>query len=431
MNKNILKNKMNYINLLIIIGLLISYLEQMAPAPLLGTLRDYFNIGNNDALLNLSISIMYPPIIAASIVGGVIEQKVGTKNLFTLSMLFVAIGVLINYVSVNYTIYLAGRLLYGIGFGLGIPFIGSAIMKWYTPKQREVMNTINGLFPFVGTVMSFGLLVPIYMLFNKSWKNAIGIWGFVIVIILVLWIIVFYEKKTNTVKKKAVKEEYEKNMYINLWKRRNIKLLCITFVCDFFCYSYMSVILPTFISETGHMSEALAGFWSAIAFPAMGIIGAMIGGILIANTGKRKPTMALGQILEVIGISFAALGSSISIWCTIVGVSIFGLGNSIWMPGAYTVPMELEKMNSNRVGAAFALITSCGFVAGFVSPIFGGMLTNMFMSISNISNPIQSHAFGLKWSMFLFGFINLIGFISVTLMKETGPGIPKIKTDIA
>lgn len=428
MNKNNFENKMSYISILIVVGLLLSYFQQMAPSPLLGVLRDYYNIGNNDALLNLSISIMYPPIILASIGGGVIEQRVGTKNLFTLSMMFVAIGVLINYVSVNYTIFLIGRALYGIGFGLGIPFIGSAIMKWYTPKQRGRMNTINGLFPFVGAVMSFSLLVPMYTLFKKSWKHAIGISGFIIIIILALWIMIFHEKKTDDVKRNDENEVYEKNMYLNLWKRRTIKLLCITFICDFFCYSYMSVILPTFLLEIGNMTEASAGFWSAIAFPAMGIIGGMIGGVMIAKTGKRKPSMALGQILEVIGISFAALGSSVSVWCAIIGVAIFGLGNSIWMPGAYTVPMELEDMNSNRVGGAFALICSCGFAAGFISPIFGGLLTNMLMSISNINNPIQNHAFGLKWSMFLFGFINLIGFISITLMKETGPGIPKIKT---
>lgn len=94
---------------LIIIGILISYVDQMSPAPLLDILKDSFNIVNNDALLNLSVSIIFPFIIIASIVGGIIEQKIGTSNLYTWTLIFVAIGTLINYVASTYTIFLLGR----------------------------------------------------------------------------------------------------------------------------------------------------------------------------------------------------------------------------------------------------------------------------------------------------------------------------------
>lgn len=421
--------KLGFISLLFVIGILISYIEQMAPSPLLGILRDHFNVGNNDALLNLSVSIIFPMIIIASIVGGFIEQKAGIKNLFSLSMLFLAIGILMNYVAVNYTIFLLGRALFGIGFGLGIPFIGSAIMKWYTPKQREIMNTINGLFPFVGAVVSFSVLVPIYNIFNDSWKHAIGIWGVAIVIVLVLWNMIFHEKNNNTSMVTEVQETNEKKLYINLWKRRSIKLICITFACDFFCYSYIAVILPTFLLELGHMTETVAGLWAAIAFPAVGIIGGLVGGIVIAKTGKRRPSMAIGQILKTIGILTATLGAGTSVVFTILGVSIFGFGNALWMPGMYTVPMELEDMNPTRVGAAFALISSCGFVSGFISPIIGGWLTNELMVISGIADPLTNHVFGLQWSLFIFGFINLIGFVCILKMKETGPAVLGVKTE--
>ena len=425
MTNNPEQKKMGLISVLIIIGIWIAYVQQMAPSPLLVTLRDHFNIVNNDALLNLSVSIIFPMIIIASILGGMIEHKIGTRNLFVWTMLFVGIGVLINYVAVNYTIFLIGRALFGIGFGLGIPFIGSAIMKWYTPKQREMMNTINGLFPFVGTVVSFGLMVPLYNYFGNSWKQAMGIWGIGIVIVGLLWVLLVKEDDIVVQTTDDTPEVQEKNIYRNLWKRRDIKLLCITFVCDFFVYSYMAVILPTFLLESGNMTEAAAGFWAAIAFPAVGIIGGSVGGIAIAKTGKRKPSMALGQIIKIIGTSVAALGSGISVWFIIVGAAIFGFGNSLWMPGMYTVPMELDQMNPTRVGAAFALISSCGFVSGFISPIIGGWLTNTLMAVSNITDPMLSHSFGLKWSLFIFGFINLIGFICISLLQETGPAAQK------
>lgn len=404
-------------------GIWISYILQMAPSPLLGYLKEYYHIVNNDALLNLSVSIIYPMIIIASIWGGILEQKIGTGSLFIGAMLFIGIGALTNYFATNYVTFLIGRALYGIGFGLGIPFIGSAIMRWYTPKQREIMSTINGLFPFVGTVVSFSLIIPIYTLMDNSWQNALGIWGIAIVLIIVLWFLFFNEKELVIGLEAVSLESNEKNLYKNLWKRTSIKLLCVTFVADFFCYSYIAVILPTFLMELGHMTEIEAGFWAAVAFPAVGIIGGIIGGIAITKSGRRKPSMAIGQLLKTIGISVAVLGASTSIWFTIMGIVIFAIGNSMWMPGMYTVPMELKDMNASRVGAAFALISSCGFAAGFISPIIGGWLTNILMNISGIANSSASHVFGLKWSLFFFGFINLIGFVSILRLEETGPAI--------
>ena len=225
-------------SILIIFAILIAYIQQMAPAPLLSILRESFYIGNNDALLYLSVSIIYPMIIISSLIGSRIEQKKGTVILFQWTLFFLAFGILLNYVAVSYCIFLLGRAVLGIGFGLGIPFIGSAIMKWYTPKQRELMNTVNGLFPFFGTVMSYSLIIPLYGFFDNSWKNALGIWGFGIVVVGILW--VFLTKKSmiaGDVINEGKAEKYqikEKSVYLNLWRRREIKLLCASFGCDYF-----------------------------------------------------------------------------------------------------------------------------------------------------------------------------------------------------
>ena len=168
------------------------------------------------------------------------------------------------------------------------------------------------------------------------------------------------------------------------------------------------------------MSEASAGLLSAIAFPAVGIVGAALGGIILSKFARRKPAMAAGQLIKTLGISAAAIGANVSFPVVILGVCLFGLGNSLWIPGMYTVVMEQEDMNATRVGAAFSLILSCGFLFGFISPIIGGGLTNQLMAASGIADPLASHSFGLQWSQFIFGFTNLIGFVCILLLKETG-----------
>ena len=148
----------------------VGYILQMAPSPILGVLREGYGLGGNDALLNLCVSVIYPMTIAASLLGGRLEGRWGTRRLFTWALAFLAGGTLLNFAAVNYALFLAGRVLFSVGFGLAIPFIGSAIMNWYGEKGRARMNTLNGMFPFIGTVISFALILGA----NKCAKKATG-----------------------------------------------------------------------------------------------------------------------------------------------------------------------------------------------------------------------------------------------------------------
>lgn len=391
----------------------------MAPSPILLELGEYFGVTDSNVLLNLLTNIIFPFIVLGCVTGGTIQKRIGTSKMFMLTLILSGAGTLMNLVVGNsYALMLIGRSIFGLGYGFGVPFIGTAIMKWFRGHDREKMDTINGLFPFIGTMISF-LFVPIISRVLGDWKWSLAIWGVLIFAVLIVWIVCIKEHELPDYTENE-EETVEANVYGNLWKRKEIRLLCITFVCDFICYSYIAVILPTFLYEASNMSEATAGLWAAIAFPAVGIIGCSVGGIFMGKSGKRRPTLIAGQIFKFIGIMIATLGSGISVVVIIAGIALFGLGNGMWMPAMYCVPMELEDMNAARVGNAFALMTACAMTAGFLAPTIGGVLTDAFVAASGISDSVASHVFGLKWSLFIFGFSNLIGAGCMIKIRETG-----------
>lgn len=395
----------------------VGYILQMAPSPILGVLREGYGLGGNDALLNLCVSVIYPMTIAASLLGGRLEGRWGARRLFTWALAFLAGGTLLNFAAVNYALFLAGRVLFSVGFGLAIPFIGSAIMNWYGEKGRARMNTLNGMFPFIGTVISFALMLPLTEGLGGAWKASMGIWGLPLLAALVLWVLLVREADLPA----PPPEAEEAGVYGLLLRHRDIRLLCEIFVLDFFCYSYIVVLLPTFLSEAGGMSESQAGLWAALAFPAVGLAGGALGGFLMSATGMRKPILSAGQLLKLAGILLLTLGMDLSVWAGIAGAAVFGLGNGMWMPVMYAMPMEMEGMTPSRVGAAFALISSCGFAAGFVSPVLGGWLTTALSAAYGGGDPVLGHAFGLKWSLFAFGFTNLLSFFISLLLRDTAP----------
>lgn len=415
------KSKMGFATVVIVVSILFFYVMQMSPSPLLIQIKDYYNIINNDMLLNMSASIIFPFIVLACLLGAGLVQKIGTRNLFTVAAVLVIAGGLINLIASSYTLLLIGRAIFGLGFGFGVPFIGSAIMKYYDPITREKMNTLNGMFPFMGTVICFLFAVPISNSLG-GFKVSLAIWTVPIMLMVIFWVFFIKESSLPNYAETDSDEEAaeEKGLYLNLLKRKEIRLLCITFMCDFVCYSYIAVIVPTLFFEATTMSESTAGLMAAIAFPAFGILGSSTGGILLSKTGLRKPALVAGQIGKFVGICIATFGCSHSTALLIAGVSIFGFSNGLWMPAMYCVPMDLKGMTPTHVGASFALMNAFGLISGFIAPAVGGWLTNFLMSSSGIADAIANHVFGLQWSLFAFGFVNLIGAVCMMIYRETG-----------
>lgn len=405
------------VTILVISGIFVSYILQMAPSPILTILRDEFQLYGRDSWLNLSVSIICPVLIIFSMAGGMVTKKLGLKGLYIIALAFMSGGTILNYIVGTYVGFLVGRLIFGIGFGLGIPFIGSIIMNCYQGKKQDTMNTVNAILPFVGTLISFGLLVPLYQLFNNSWRTALGIWGFFLLIIMLIWIC-FVDADSMAVPKAQTEKEPRGNIYWNLLKQREIRLLCAIFSCDYFCYSYIAVILPTFLQEQGNMTEQNAGILAAIAFPVFGLIGCATGGGLNGYIGHYKPSLVYGQILKLVGVFIAVFGSSTSVWLSAVGFAAFGFGNGFWMPAMYCIPMKIDGMTAECAGAAFALISSFGFAFGFVSPTVGGWLTEGFTATASYLDTVAQHAFGLRMSLLVFSVSNFIALLCAIKLKE-------------
>lgn len=318
----------------------------------------------------------------------------------------------------TYYLLLIGRSVYGLGFGLHVPFIGSAIMKWYQGESRETMDAINALFPFVGTAIAFFTMAPLCTLFQGRWELSLSIWCLPLYFTMIIWSFFIREKDLPNFGNSDAPDE--PGIYRELIRQKELLLLCCTFICDFICYSYIGVILPTYFFELGGLSSSLSNTLAALAFPAFGILGSVIGGKLNILFGRRKPILCVGQIGKFIGLVVSCMLYQNGFVYTFFGIALFGFFNGFWMPSMYCVPMDLDHMSATKVGASFALMTACGIGAGFFAPSLGGIFTQMFLLTSSISDPVLRHADALRQSLLLFSFTNILGLICCLSMRETG-----------
>ena len=77
-------------------------------------------------------------------------------------------------------------------------------------------------------------------------------------------------------------------------------------------------------------------------------------------------------------------------------------------------------MTSNLAGAAFAYMSAFGMAAGFFAPTIGGAITDALRNTYSGTDPFAAHVHGLRWSLFMFGCMNLISTICMLIYKETG-----------
>jgi MFS family permease len=410
----------------IILGILVGYIYQFTPSALIFRIAESYSLFRPDGTLdliklNLSESIIFPFIIVSSLSGALIDQKINTRNMYTLTLAMLAVGILISGIAPSYAIFLIGRSIYGIGFGLSVSFIGSAIVQWYKPEHREIMFTINGLFPFVGTAIAFSLIIPLSIGLGNSWSHVLILLGSVCVIMLIYWKIGSSNLVVDYYKEEKTNEKLLK-IYRFLISNANIRYLSIAFFADFFFYAFIIAVLIAFLKTTSSISETSAGIWAGIAFPAVSIFGGIISGTLMISTGMKKPAMLLAQMMKLLGVAGILAGALTSILpIIIIGIVFYGVGDGMFPPTMYSIIGELENMTPTRVGAGFSLVLSFGFTAGIISPIFGAWLNNQIIDSSKIVNPVAAQAYGLTWSLFFIGIVScIVCLVFINKIKETG-----------
>ena len=404
------KNSLAFLTIFIFAISIITAIGLNGPSPVLTFIMDDLNI--NMAQGGFLFSVIFASVIVFNLAGPYIQDRIGLKQMFNLTMLFTIVGLLLNLVTTSYALLIIGRIVLGVGFGLAIPFTGAAIMHWYNPAQQVKMNTAYALVPYIASLFVYGLTIPMFRMLGESWRMTLSVWGFVGIGIMVIWMISMKSKGPGNGDNTAENEEVKsgENVYIAVLKRKEVVLLIITFVCDFISFSIASGLLPTFYITEHGMSEDMANNITLI-FPIGAIIAALVAGVIMTKTGRNKPLLWFGQLARMVGSFLVFLGGASALG--LFGVVLLGVGNAVWIPAMYQVPMELENMTPNRVAAAFAIITSCGFVGGIVGPPLAGWI---------------GEAYSLGLAIGLSGIPCAIGLVACLMIRETGPGAKNKKT---
>ena len=160
--------------------------------------------------------------------------------------------------------------------------------------------------------------------------------------------------------------------YVAAFRNREIWKVGGVFACSYAAYIFYSSWSPTYLSNSGILSEAILGLLSA-AIPAAGILSRPTGAYLAEtrlSADKRRVPMAAFVVLVMTSLAVPFVSAGVA------GLLIAG-GFLAQFPFSVYYILSAQIMPPRFTGSAYALMNSVSLIGGAISPGLAGYLADV------------------------------------------------------
>ena len=351
--------------------------------------------------MGMIIGITLVASIFLSLIGGGISDRIGSKWVLGAALIITAIFGALRSIAGGLYSLLAFTFLMGGGTALVLPNVSKVVGMWFSPKE---LGTANGICMFglsfstaVGMALAAGVLSPAF----SGWRNVMVALGVFTLVIGILWLAVFKEKKIDrpgTTKKQNVIDNFKK-----VFRVKDIWWLAIFSGLNCIAMYSLVALLPSSFCDRG-MSEAKAGALVGIMLGTAAVCK-IVGGALSDWMGKRQPFLIITSIVMGVCVFTFPFFTGIPL---IVSLVIAGVALGSITPILMVIPIEIKEIGPPLAATAMGLILMVGNIGGFIGPIVSGKI----MDIT-----------GAQWPGFLFmGAALIIEAFCIFPVRETGHG---------
>lgn len=384
-------------------------------SPLADVLKTQLRFSDVDiGWLNAIYSV---PNVFMVLIGGIIIDRVGTKQSTFMFGAVCMVGAVVTAWSGSLTVMAAGRLIFGLGAESLIVAVTTAIAKWFRGKELSFAFGINLTIARLGSFAA--LNSPTWAArFYDDWRQplliAVGFSTFCVIGALVYWILetnaeeVFEVGHAGATDKVVVSDIFR--FGTSFWL---IVALCVTFYSAVFPFQTFAV---KFFMEAHGTSRELGGFLSSM-LTLFSMIGTPLFGLLVDRVGKRALFMMFGSLLLLpVYLLMAYTRISLYVPMALMGVAFSLIPAVMWPSVAYVV-------EQSKLGTAYGLMTMIQNIglAGF----------NLLIGWANdVSGATAASPGGYRPGMWIFSSLGLVGFFFAWLLRrrETGPDAHGLET---
>lgn len=308
---------------------------------------------------SVSFAKIFVPFMA-----GWLAVRLGIKRALLLGMVCMCASLFTPFLP-DYSVLLATRFVFGVGGAVVVTLFGSAILQWFPPGERPVMNGINGVAVNAGITLSLFLTVPLAQRFGRT--QTLASYAVVSLLLTLAWWALGRDRAAGPGPALAAQPE----RYAQVLRMKETWYLALGFAGPLSLYLVFNTWLPTFYNQTLDMTlvrgSQLTGLVNLVGIPS-----AIIGGVLTKRTGARKPFIwGSAIVLSLSGFGLFLIRDPP--WLTASAV-IFGISIFLWVAPLVTLAMELPGMNPARFGMVMGVFFGGSYSVAFLAPVLVGAI---------------------------------------------------------
>jgi len=275
-------------------------------------------------------------------------------------------------VATSLTMLIGFRIILGIGESIYLPGGTKIVSLLYSRKERGLPSGLFNCGTRMGLVFG-GLFIP-WLLVRHGWRDSFLILGFVALLWLVPWFLLFPSKLRSDTTSGADRRTVAQNIRDAL-TNRNLIGICFGFFCFDYYWYVLVTWLPDYLVTVRHLTIVSAGFYASAAFLIFGLaepVGGLIADRLIehgwSETRTRKGIVSVAFLCGFFLIAAMRASDTRAAIALLFGACLAGLAN-----GNLIVILQCCAP-PEHVGVWTGVENFAGNLAGVVAPLAVGLL---------------------------------------------------------
>ena len=355
--------------------------------PLLNTITEELNISSTQVSLLTSIPVFCMGLFAPLAVP--FQKKLGYK--WSINVLLAAIG-LATVARIWFDSYIA-LILTSFVAGVAIAVISPMINAFIKARFPHRLAPVIGLYSLAtgaGATISAGFTGVFFEKFN-SWQIALGLWGLLTIIAIVLWTFAAGSKE------EAEENVEEDGQVRNPWKNKTAWFILLFFGFQTSLFFSLTTWLPSIAQEQGFPLVTASAVLTTMSL--VQIIGNLFIPMLISKFPSRVMWLYILLSIGSVGAGILFIDASWAMWvgAVILGISLAGL-----FPIGLMLPLD-EAKNNGEASSWSSMVLAGGFMMSAIVPLLIGVVYD------NVGTHLVS-----KW---IFIILFALQFISVYMYQ--------------
>jgi MFS family permease len=358
------------------------------------------NLGIGNAGFGVAMAATNFSTTAFVFLSSVFVDRFGMNRTLECGLGALALGGMTTAGIVGLHSFVFARAVQGLGIAIIYPVASALIMQWFPAAEKAYANTAFVAFAFVGTAVAF-LSTSFLASSGLPWRTSLFLPGATTALMLLLWMAI---QRVPTAPKDAGVQMHiaEGSSLATAVRMPVIWILAIALFACRWVHEAFLFFLPLFLQSTKGMPTRAAAQLASVV-PWSGVAGILLFGVLAKIPRLQKRLLILSSILVIAGAYPLLFGNG---WQTIAGLIVIGFGLSGLLPVHATYVMSLPQITPSLVAAFLAITNVTTHLAGFISPIAVGKLSQTSL--------------GLTYSLALFSAMELVAIISFAFLPTTG-----------